>query len=129
MNRALTIFIAVAALVVPAGGQVTYQDILAAPSENWLTFMGDYRSNRHSPLTQITAENAANLVAKWNYHVPGATNLSSYPIVYDGVMYVTNANEVYALDATTGRLIWNYQQPDVATQRKNRGAAILGDRV
>ncbi|MDA1235146.1 MAG: PQQ-binding-like beta-propeller repeat protein [Acidobacteria bacterium] len=129
MIRVLITFSAALMLVLPSSAQVTYEDILAAPNENWLTFMGDYRSNRHSPLDQIKADNVSNVVAKWPYHVPGASSLSSFPIVYDGLMYVTNANSVYALDATTGRLVWDYEQPDVEMQRKNRGAAILGDRV
>ena len=66
---------------------------------------------------------------KWVYNVPDATSLSNYPIVYDGIMYVTNSNEVHALDAVTGRPIWVYTHPDVELQRKNRGAAILGERV
>lgn len=129
MIRVATIYIAAIALVAPLGAQVTHEDMMAAPSENWLTFMGDYRSNRHSPLNEITTENAANMTAKWVYHVPDATTLSSYPIVYDGLMYVTNSNAVYALDAVTGRPVWVYEQPDVEMQRKNRGAAIWGDQV
>jgi glucose dehydrogenase len=127
--RVLTIFIAALTLAAPSSAQVSYEDILAAPNENWLTFMGDYRSNRHSPLDQIKAENAANVVPKWTYRVPRASSMSSFPIVYDGLMYVTNSNSVHALDATTGRLVWDYQQPDVEMQRKSRGPAILGDRV
>ena len=85
MNRAL--FALTLAALLPLGAQVRYEDILAAPNENWLTFMGDYSANRHSPLKQITAANVGNLVAKWVYHVPEATSLSAYPIVYNGVMY------------------------------------------
>lgn len=109
--------------------QVRFEDIAAAPGKDWLTFMGDYEANRHSPLSQITVDNVARLVPKWTFHVANARRLSSYPIVYDGVMYVTNSNEVYALDAVTGRQVWNYRDDAVETQRQNRGAAILGDRV
>jgi len=109
--------------------QVSYEDILAGPGENWLTFMGDYSALRHSPLDQITRENVASVVPKWTYHIDTEGSLSSYPIVYDGIMYVTNSNEVYALDARTGRLVWRYRQEGVELQRKNRGAGILGDHV
>ncbi|MBI1357312.1 MAG: PQQ-dependent dehydrogenase, methanol/ethanol family [Acidobacteria bacterium] len=121
--------LAASLLTVAASAQVRYEDILAAPSENWLTFMGDYASNRHSPLKQITADNVKNLTPKWFFHINEARRLSSYPIVYDGVLYVTNSNEIYALDAVTGRQIWHYRQEGVEMQRQNRGAAILGDRV
>ena len=33
------------------------------------------------------------------------------PVVIAGVMYVTAPNQVYALDAATGREIWRYAQP------------------
>ena len=68
-----------------------------------------YSGQRHSPLKQITVENAGSLVPKWTYHVPKANGLRTNPIVYDGIMYVTNSNEVRALDARTGRLVWEYK--------------------
>ena len=129
MNGITVSVIAAALIAVPVGAQVRYEDILEAPNEHWLTFMGDYSANRHSSLNQITPSNVGTLVPKWVYHVPDATSLSTYPIVYDGIMYVTNSNEVHALDAVTGRTIWVYTHPDVELRRKNRGPAILGDRV
>ena len=129
MIRAAWSLLAAWLVATPLASQVRYEDILAAPSENWLTFMGDYSANRHSPLREIDKSNVASLVAKWVYHVPGATTLSSYPIVHDGVMYVTNSNEVHALEAATGRPVWVYLHPGVEMQRTNRGAAILGERI
>jgi len=126
----LPVFLLATSLLACAlSAQVRYEDIAAAPGDDWLTFMGDYRSNRHSPLDQITTDNVKNLVPKWFFAVPNARRLSSYPIVYDGVLYVTNSNEIYALDAVSGRQIWHYRQENVEMQRQNRGAAILGDRV
>ena len=127
--RFLASLLAASVLTAAATAQVRYEDILAAPSENWLTFMGDYAGNRHSPLRQITTENVRNLAPKWYFHINDARRLSSYPIVYDGVLYVTNSNEIHALDAVSGRRIWHYRQEGVEMQRQNRGAAILGDRV
>src|SRR2546426_5656382 len=93
------------ALSLPCAAQVRYEDILKGPGDNWLTYAGDYSGRRHSPLKQITADNAGSLVPKWVYHIPKASGLRTSPIVYNGVMYVTNTNEVRALDARTGRLI------------------------
>ena len=109
--------------------QVRYEDILAGLGDNWLTFMGDYSSNRHSPLHQITVDNVKNLAPKWFFYIEGAKRVGSYPVVYDGLMYVTNSNEIYALDAISGRQVWHYHQEGVEMERQNRGAAILGDRV
>ena len=123
--------IAITALLLSltAIAQVTHDQIRAGPGENWLTYAGDYASQRHSPLNQITASNAQNMVAKWTYHVPGANHLESTPLVYDGVMYVTNTNQVEAIDARSGRRIWGYKDESAQRQSVNRGAALLGDRV
>jgi alcohol dehydrogenase (cytochrome c) len=51
------------------------------------------------------------------------------PIVVDGVMYFTNPNEVYALDARTGREIWQYQRQPALQKGPNRGVAVYGNRV
>jgi alcohol dehydrogenase (cytochrome c) len=117
------------ALAAPATGQVRYEDILKGPGDNWLTYAGDYRGTRHSPLKQITTANAGSLVPKWTFHIPKANGLRTNPIVYDGVMYITNANSIYALDAVTGRQIWKYVDTRVKIEQVNRGAALLGDRV
>lgn len=110
-------------------GQVKYEDIVAGPGANWLTYAGSYSGQRHSPLTQINTETAKNLTAKWVYHVPDAKKLEAVPIVYDGIMYVTNSNQLHALDARTGRRIWVYRDEQAEGSRVNRGPAILGDKV
>ena len=57
------------------------------------------------------------------------------PVVVDGIMYVTGWNELQALDATTGRVLWTYREPrhggivSEAGIGVNRGATVLGDRV
>ena len=107
----------------------TYDLIRQGESANWLTYAGDYAGRRFSPLKQITSHNAAALVPAWVYHVDGATHLEATPLVYDGIMYVTNSNELHALDARTGRLIWEYRDPLAKRSDVNRGAAILGDSV
>src|SRR5579872_3291734 len=83
--------------------QVKYEDILQGPGANWLSYHGDYQGQRYSPLDEINRRNVASLVPQWTYHVEGATRLEATPIVFDGIMYITNGNEVDALDAATGR--------------------------
>ena len=113
--RAITIFLFFSSL---AGAQVRFEDIKNGPAENWLTYAGDYQGQRHSALKQITAANVASLTPKWVHHMPKANGLRTYPIVYDGVMYVTDSNEIRALDARTGRLIWEYKD----TRSKKEGS-------
>jgi len=112
-----------------AGAGASYDLIRRSPSADWLTYAGDYAAHRHSPLTGIAAANVNSLVSAWVYHVDGATHLEATPQVYDGVMYVTNNNEVHALDARTGRPIWIYRDEQAKRSDVNRGVAILGDSV
>ncbi|MBM3773753.1 MAG: PQQ-dependent dehydrogenase, methanol/ethanol family [Acidobacteria bacterium] len=128
MSRLITLLLA-GAFAGAALAQVRYEDLLAGPGKDWLTYAGDYRGTGHSQLRQITPANAGSLAPRWVYHVPKSNGLRTRPIVHDGVMYVTNTNEVRALDASTGRLIWEFKDTRAKKENVNRGAAILGDRV
>lgn len=125
MKLALAFLIAASVL----SAQVLYEQIKKGAGENWLTYGGDYASQRHSPLQQIHRGNIGSLVPKWTYHIDAARRLEATPLVHDGVMYVTNSNEVHALDARTGRRIWLYRDDNAGRQAVNRGVALLGDRV
>ena len=126
MKRA---FLLIAVWALPMAGQVRHEDIARGPGESWLTYAGDFASQRHSPLKQIHRDNVASLVPKWVYHVEGSRHLEVTPLVYDGIMYVTDSNYVVALDARSGRRLWHYRAEGVKAQRQNRGVALLGDRV
>jgi alcohol dehydrogenase (cytochrome c) len=116
-------------LAFAALAQVRQEDVLKGPAEDWITYAGSYAGWRYSPLKQITVENAKNMVPKWVYHVPGARGLRSSPIVYKGVLYITATNSVYAIDARSGRLVWQYADRRAGKDGTNRGAAIWGDRI
>ncbi len=81
---------------------------------DWPTYNGDPRGNRYTELTQINKNNIARLASRWIFNVPGAARLQTTPVVVGGIMYVTGPDEVYALDAGTGRQIWRYQVPQDA---------------
>src|SRR5262249_6551755 len=102
---------------------------------NWPGYNGDPRGNRYTTLSQITPANVARLVPKWSFTLPGTSHLEVTPVVVDGVMYVTSANECYALDAGSGRPVWHYHRPRTrgivgdAAGGINRGVAAAGNRV
>ena len=116
-------------MVASSQAQVRYEEILKSPAENWLTYSGDYASQRHSPLKQINTTNVGSLVPMWVYHFEGARHLEVSPLVHDGIMYLNDANEVRAIDAARGRLLWRHRVEGVKNARASRGVAILGDRV
>ncbi len=102
---------------------------------DWSTYHGDASGNRFTKLTQIDKSNVARLAPKWTFSVPNITQLQNTPVVVGGVMYVSSANEVYALDAGSGRQLWHYQRDRTkglvgnASGGFNRGVAISGDRL
>jgi alcohol dehydrogenase (cytochrome c) len=101
----------------------------------WPTYDGQPDGNRYTKLTQINKSNLSRLGPKWMFPVPNGGRLEVTPVVVDGIMYVTVANECYALDAGTGRQIWHYQRPRTpgmipdASNGINRGAGVAGGRV
>ncbi|MEO7651111.1 MAG: PQQ-dependent dehydrogenase, methanol/ethanol family [Bryobacteraceae bacterium] len=121
------LFLMLAAM--PALAQVTYSDLRRADPNNWLSYNGSYSSQRHSLLNQVNKENVKSLVPKWVFHVPDASRLESVPVVVDGVMYVSQPNEVYALDGRTGRLIWRYNRTPAIRKGPNRGVAVYSNKV
>ena len=118
------------------GPAVTFDRILHADKEphNWLTYSGTVRGHRHSLLTQITPSNVKGLEPAWIWQsesFPGG--FQATPLVVDGVMYTVEApNNVVALDAATGRVLWKFPYRNLGTARvaghiANRGLAILGE--
>jgi len=102
---------------------------------DWPTYHGDPSGNRYSKLTQIDKNNAGRLAAKWVFPLPNVTTVEDTPLVVDGLMYVSSANECWALDAGSGRVVWHYQRPRTrglsgnAAGGFNRGVATAGDRL
>jgi alcohol dehydrogenase (cytochrome c) len=117
---------------------VTSADLVAAsdhPAE-WLTYSGSYSGQRHSRLQQINRTNISQLRLEWlRQFSTVAERAETTPIVRGRVMFVTAPpNEVMALDATTGQILWTYSW-DLPPRLKlccgqvNRGVAILGNRI
>ncbi|WP_226036644.1 pyrroloquinoline quinone-dependent dehydrogenase [Aquibacillus saliphilus] len=105
---------------------------------NWTTFGYDLGLNRHVPFEEITAENVSELGLVWsknfkeiNENIPNGNQ--NFPLVVDGTAYVTTSgNFVYAFDALTGDVIWEWEPPAEITETtermgmptSNRGVAI-----
>lgn len=111
----------------PAAGQeVTPERLAHAAKEpqNWLTFFGNYRAWSYSPLNQITRENVHRLVPAWTFPTGGHGGLESAPIIADGKLYLVDQNNnVFALDAVTGKLLWRYTYKPAEDARPGNGRA------
>src|SRR6201998_1470884 len=95
--------------------------------ENWLTFYGNYRAWSYSPLDQISRANVKQLVPVWAFPTGGQNGLEAAPLVVDGVLYIENhQNHVFAVDATTGRPLWEY--PYQSSRKADPSQPALGTR-
>ena len=116
--------------------KVTAEDLLVAPvGADWTSYNGDYTGRRFSSLREINVSNVAKLSASWVFHPGNSQRIESTPVVVRGIMYATSANDVFALDARTGRALWHHQRPvstgllDDAAAHINRGVAVWQDFV
>ena len=128
--------VSLADLPVSARMDVAPESLLVQPArENWPSYNGDYSGRRFSDLRQINKDNVSQLRAAWVFHSQNSSALEVTPVAYEGMLFVTSANDAFALDAQTGRVLWHYSRPvtqgliDDASEHHNRGVAIWHSRV
>src|SRR5438128_10764355 len=104
--------------------------------DNILTYGMGYHQQRYSALKQIDKTTVKRLVPVWNLSLDNSWGEQAQPIVYNGVMYVTNAKATVAIDVATGRQIWKHTldwPPEtprvVCCGVSNKGAAIYNGKV
>jgi alcohol dehydrogenase (cytochrome c) len=115
---------------------VAPERLLTQPiGKDWFSYNGDYTGRRYSTLDQINTSNASQLRAHWVFHAPNSDSLEVTPVVVDGMMFITSANDAYAVDGQTGRMVWHYSRPvtegliDDASQHHNRGVGVWRSRI
>jgi alcohol dehydrogenase (cytochrome c) len=110
------------------------RDLTALPRTNWVANGGNVFNQRYSPLTLLDRGNVKDLRALWRTSMgSGAlpSNSGQAQILhYEGVLYVINgANDVFALDVDTGKILWTYRgnpeaKAGVPMGRTSRGVAM-----
>ena len=113
---------------------VTAERLKNPDAADWLMVRRTYDGWGYSPLKQITAANVARLQPVWTFATGQENGHEAPPIVNDGVMFVaTPGNQVIALDAKSGQLIWRYRRPlpegVVLLHPTSRGVALSGSKV
>jgi alcohol dehydrogenase (cytochrome c) len=101
---------------------------------DWLMIRRTYDGWGYSPLNQITPANVGRLQPEWIFATGMTSGHHAAPLVNNGVMFVsTPSNQVIAIEAATGRLLWRYRRPMppdlIAAHITSRGVALAGDRV
>ena len=94
---------------------------------DWLMLRHDYSATSYSALDQITTANVKTMKLAWMWPMrEGGTNQPA-PIVYNGTLYLANTGGiVQALDARTGKLIWEHR---VGADVAPRGLALYQNKL
>ena len=137
---ALAVVLGVRGQQARAGGEaafppVTDARLLAAQRDDgWLMYLRSYQGQGHAPFDQINPANVGKLQEVFTHDVTIPEGFEAPPIVNGRTMIVTTPmDHVYALDATNGKQLWeyDYQLPHVALRTVccdmvNRGVALYG---
>jgi alcohol dehydrogenase (cytochrome c) len=113
-------------------------DLSSTAGKNWATVGGSFANDRYSTLDEIHDGNVGDLKGVWHTNLAGSGTAAKYsgesqPVIYNGVLYVTTgANDVFAVDVPSGKIVWQYKAnlnekiSTVCCGWLNRGVA-LGD--
>ncbi len=110
-------------------------DRLKKPEDgDWLTVRRTYDGWGYSPLEQIHTRNVDRLEPAWVFSTGVVSGHEAPPMVNNGVMFVaTPANQVIAIEAKTGRILWRFRRPapegSSVPHQTTRGLAVYGDKV
>ncbi|MBD5654461.1 MAG: PQQ-binding-like beta-propeller repeat protein, partial [Candidatus Eremiobacteraeota bacterium] len=106
----------------------------AAKSDGWLMYLRTYSGEGHAPFTEIDTHNVGQLQEVFTHSVSLPEGFEAPPMVNGRTMIVTTPfDRAYALDAVTGRQLWEYDYPlnvrqlrTVCCDMVNRGVALYG---
>jgi alcohol dehydrogenase (cytochrome c) len=102
--------------------------LLNPPADSWPQYHGDYSGKRHSSLTQITPRNVGALGLAWIFQTGKMETLKCSPLLVHGVLYITLPDNVWAIDARSGRQLWHYAYPEnKGFHIGHRGVAMYKD--
>jgi len=102
---------------------------------DWPTYGLDHSNRRYASADQINSANVAKLSRAWAYQSGVKATFQATPIMVDRTVYLSLPfNDVVALDAVSGRLLWRYTHPrkkdyPLCCGPANRGVAVAGGKV
>jgi len=98
--------------LVPDAGSTLAFDTAGAAGTEWPTYGGGTSAQRYADLNQINLDNVKNLKVAWTYRtgsLPDKWGAETTPIKVGNTLYAcTGMNEMYALDAATGKKLWSF---------------------
>ena len=106
---------------------------------NWPMYGRTYSNTRFSPLKLITDQNVGHLKLAYAFQMGALRSNEATPIVIGDTMYVSSSSgprSVYALDARTGMIRWQYQpviaedfEPFVCCDLDSRGVTFANGKI
>src|SRR3954451_16226485 len=113
---------------------VTAADLLKPAAGDWPMVRRTYDGWGYSPLDEIAPANVARLQPAWVVSTGVRNGHEAAPIVHAGVMFhATPGNQVMALDAKTGAVLWRYRRPlpedVILLHATSRGVALFANKV
>ncbi len=120
-------------------GRIDEQRLTNVASEpgSWLSTGRDGGKTHYSPLTAINQQTVGRLGFAWELKTGTNRGMQATPIVVDGTMFTSGvAGRVYALDAATGAVKWQFEPPLKLRNARgsccdivNRGVAVWNGKV
>ena len=124
----LLAYVIASILMAPVWAQTHTAKSSAGRDVDWAVYNGGIQGDHYSKLKQINRSNVAKLVPVWRYDTGGKGNMETNPIVVHGVLYAyTPTQKVIALNAATGKRIWQFNSGIVGTQAVRGVAYWPGD--
>jgi quinoprotein glucose dehydrogenase len=107
---------------------LTLPDKKKTSDVEWPEYLGGSDRNHYSTLNQINTSNVSQLTKAWEYHSLDSGQVQCNPIIVKGVLYgVTATNQIFALDAATGKEKWKFKAGKGGGLNTNRGVTYWTD--
>ena len=106
---------------------------IAQPAaDSWPSYNGDYSGKRFSTLRQIDKGNVGFLTLAWAFQTDVNTGpgLKSTPLLVGGILYFTEPDDIWAIDARSGQQNWHYHyHENQGLHIGQRGLGMHGNRL
>jgi quinoprotein glucose dehydrogenase len=98
------------------------QSTTQVDNTGWTEYLGGPERNHYSSLTQINKSNLSQLKVAWEYHTLDSGQVQCNAIVVNGILYgVTATNKLFALNAATGKELWQFANTGGSSLNTCRG--------
>lgn len=95
--------------------------------KDWSVYGGGPGDDHYSSLSQINRTNVSHLVMAWQFDTHEQGDLQTSPLEVGGIFYgITPSQRIFALNAATGELLWQFNSGVIGTQ-PDRGLAYWAE--